>query len=114
VGDINTPSMKLQVEWFYMTFHKTDHVEYVHSGRKLHEENLQTLTEYFKSIYDTQAIETTYSQSQHKKVQGDARKQAHHKLQECYTRKMRHFSNKRKSGRSHGQQNNDYYGRSET
>jgi hypothetical protein len=53
VGDINTPSAKLQVEWFYMTFHKTDCVEYVHSGQKLRKENLQTLTEYFKSIYDT-------------------------------------------------------------
>jgi hypothetical protein len=46
VGDINMPSAKLQVEWFYMTFHKTDRVEYVRSGRKLREENLQTLTKY--------------------------------------------------------------------
>jgi hypothetical protein len=53
VGDINTPSAKLQVEWFYMTFHKTDRVEYVRSGWKLREENLQTLKEYFESIYDT-------------------------------------------------------------
>ncbi len=60
-GNINTPSAKLQVEWFYMTFHKTDRVEYVRSGRKLREENLQTLTKYFESIYDTQAIKTTYS-----------------------------------------------------
>ncbi len=52
-GNINTPSTKLQVEWFYMTFHKTDRVEYVRSGRKLREENLQTLTKYFESIYDT-------------------------------------------------------------
>jgi hypothetical protein len=61
VGHINTPSAKLQVEWFYMTFHKTDRVEYVRSGRKLREENLQTLTKYFESIYDTRAIKTTYS-----------------------------------------------------
>ena len=95
-GNINTPSAKLQVEWFYMTFHKTDHVEYVRSGRKLREENLQTLTKYFESIYNTQAIKTTYSRSQHKKVQGDTRKQARNKLQERYTCKMCHFSNERK------------------
>ena len=53
VGDIITPSAKLQVEWYYMTFYKTNCVEYVHSGQKLRKENLQTLTEYFKSIYDT-------------------------------------------------------------
>ena len=93
-----------------MTFHKTDHVEYVRSGRKLREENIQTLTKYFESIYDTRMIDTTYSQSQHKKVQGDARKQARHKLQERYTHKMHHFVNKRRSGRSHAQRNNDYYG----
>ena len=46
-------------------------------------------------------------------TRGDARKQAHHKLQERYARKMQHFSNKRRSGRSHAQQNNDYYGRHE-
>jgi hypothetical protein len=60
-GDIITPSVKLQVEWFYMTFHKSDRVEYVRSGRKLREENLQTLTEYFESIYDSRTIETTYT-----------------------------------------------------
>ena len=52
-GNIITPSMKLQVEWFYMTFHKSDRIEYVRSGWKLHKETLQTLTEYFESIYDT-------------------------------------------------------------
>ena len=60
-GDIITPSAKLQVEWFYMTFHKSDCVEYVRSGRKLRDENLQTLTEYFESIYDSRTIETTYA-----------------------------------------------------
>lgn len=53
VGDIKMPNAGLQVEWFYMTFHKTDQAEYVRSGRNLRNENLQTLAEYFKSIYDT-------------------------------------------------------------
>ena len=102
------------MEWFYITFHKTDRLEYVHSGRKLHEETLQTLTEYSESIYDTGMIEIAYSQSQHKKVRGDARQEARHDLQKCYTRKMRHFANERRSGRLQVmQQNNDYYGPSE-
>ena len=96
-----------------MTFHKTDRVEYIRSGWKLPEENLQTLTEYFESIYDTRAIKTTYSRSQHKKVQGDTRKQARHELQERYVRKTQNFSNERRPGRSHTQRNNDYYGRCE-
>ncbi len=53
VGDIETPGASLQVEWFYMTFHKSDHAEYVGSGQRLHDETLQTLTEYFQSIHET-------------------------------------------------------------
>jgi hypothetical protein len=52
-GDIKTPNAGLQVEWFYMTFHKTDRAEYVRSGCKLRDENLQTLAKYFELIYDT-------------------------------------------------------------
>jgi hypothetical protein len=96
-----------------MTFHKTDRVEYIRSGRKKREKNLQTRAEYFESIYDTQAIETTYSRSQHKKVQGDARKQARHDLQERYVRKMHHFSVERRPRRYHSPRNNNYYGRRE-
>ncbi len=29
VGDIEILTMQLQVEWFYMTFHKSDCTEYV-------------------------------------------------------------------------------------
>ena len=111
-GDIITPSAKLQVEWFYMTFHKSDRVEYVRSGRKLREENLQTLTEYFESIYDSRTIETTYARPQAEKVRGDTRKPARHELQERYARKMRHFSDER-SRRFRAPGSNDYYGRRE-
>jgi hypothetical protein len=53
VGNIITPSAKLQVEWFYIPFHKVDRIEYIRSSRKLCEETLQTLTDYFESINDT-------------------------------------------------------------
>jgi hypothetical protein len=52
-GNIPTPNKQLQVEWFYMTFHKSDHVEYVQSGCKLRNKTLQTVTEYFQSIHET-------------------------------------------------------------
>ena len=49
-GNIEKPSVSLSVEWFYMTFHRTDRAEYVRSGRKLREESLKWLTEYFETI----------------------------------------------------------------
>ena len=67
-GDIETPSAGLQVEWFYMTFHKTDRAEYVRSGRRLREETLQTLAEYFESIYDTRMNDDHYCRLQVEKV----------------------------------------------
>ena len=39
-GDIPNPNAALQVEWFYMTFHCSDHAEYLRSGRKLCNEML--------------------------------------------------------------------------
>ncbi len=59
-GDIKKPSTSVQMEWFYMTIHKSDRVEYVCSGRKLCEETLQTLVEYFETIYDAQLSNGTF------------------------------------------------------
>jgi hypothetical protein len=54
VGDIETPRASLQVEWFYVTFHKSDRVEYMQSGQKLHDKTLQTLADYFQLVHDLQ------------------------------------------------------------
>ncbi len=51
--DLKKPAANLSVEWFYMTFHRTDRAEYARSGRKLCKETLKSLTEYFESIYDS-------------------------------------------------------------
>jgi hypothetical protein len=51
-GNLEKPSASLYVEGIYTAFHKSNRVEYVSSGRKLCEEMLQMLAEYFESIYD--------------------------------------------------------------
>ena len=52
-GDLEMPAVSLSLEWFYMTFHRTDRAEYVCSGRKLCKETLKSLAKYFESIYDS-------------------------------------------------------------
>jgi hypothetical protein len=52
-GDLDKPSASLSVEWFCMTFHRSDQAEYVRSGRKLCKEMLKLHAEYFESIYDS-------------------------------------------------------------
>ncbi len=51
-GNIPVPNAALQVEWLYMSFHKSDRAEFVRSGNKLNEETLQTLMDNFQGIHD--------------------------------------------------------------
>ncbi len=44
-GNIPVPNAALQVEWLYMSYHKSNHAEFVRSGNKLN-------TEYFQGIHD--------------------------------------------------------------
>ena len=55
-GDIPPPNAALQVEWFYMTFHKSDRSEYVRSGRLLEEETIVSLAEYFERLYNAHLL----------------------------------------------------------
>ncbi len=98
-GDIEKLSASLSVEWFYMTFHQTDRAEYVRSGRKLHEESLKTLAEYFETIYDSRASEGLVPRCQLDKIQADAKREMRHELRERYDRKLHHFADKRRTKR---------------
>ncbi len=92
-GKIVMPSAGLQVEWFYMTFHKTDQAKYVHSGQKLHDETLPSLAECFELIYDTRINDGNYPRHQVEKVRSDARCEMRHELEQRYARKLCHFAN---------------------
>jgi hypothetical protein len=99
-----------------MTFHKTDRAEFVRSGRKLRDENLQTLAEYFESIYDTRQNDGHYRRMQVEKVRSDAKREMHHELEQRYARKLKRFASERGTGKSYamrGRGGSDHYRRSE-
>jgi hypothetical protein len=100
-GNIEMPNVQLQVEWFYMTFHKSDHVEYGQSGRKLCNKMLQTLVEYFQLIHETRENNESLECHQLKKVQAKARRKMRQELEEQYSCKMCHLANQCKSYRSY-------------
>ncbi len=52
-GDLEKPAASLSVEWFYMTFRRSDRAECMRSGGKLCKETLKLLVEYFELIYDS-------------------------------------------------------------
>ena len=103
-GDIEMPSAGLQVEWFYITFHKTDRAEYVCSGRKLCEETLQTLAEYFELIYETRMNDGYYRRMQVEKVRFDAKRKMRHELEQHYACKLKHFASERRPEKPYAMQ----------
>ena len=66
--DLKKPATSLSVEWFYVTFHRTDRAEYVHSGRKLCKEMLKLLVEYFESIFNSRLSEGLVPRRQLEKI----------------------------------------------
>ncbi len=46
------PNESLTLEWFYMTFHKSERDQFVTSGRRLVDETIESVTEYFESLYN--------------------------------------------------------------
>ena len=42
----------LTLEWFYMTFHKSEREQFIMTGRRLVDETIESATEYFKLLYN--------------------------------------------------------------
>ncbi len=106
-GDPEKPAASLSVEWFYMTFHRSDRAEYVHSGRKLRKETLKSLAEYFEWIYDSCLSKGLVPRRQLDKIRADTKREMRHELRERYDCKFRHFSEQRRTDRSRSVQRND-------
>jgi hypothetical protein len=56
-GDMHPPNQALQLEWFYMSFHKEDRVKYVESGQCLSNDMLKSVAEYFENIFNLQVAD---------------------------------------------------------
>ncbi len=82
-----------------MTFHRTDRAEYIRSDRKLWEEMLKLLVEYFESIYNSRLSEGLVLRRQLEKILADAKREMRHELQEQYDCKLCHFLEQRRFDR---------------
>jgi hypothetical protein len=50
-GKKQPPSKKLTLQWYYMTYHRSDCTEYVKSRKKLTAVTIKSLTEYFQALF---------------------------------------------------------------
>jgi len=51
-GDIAMPNESLTLEWFFITFHKSERDQFITSGRRVVDEKIESVTEYFESLYN--------------------------------------------------------------
>jgi len=95
-GDIPTPNAALQVEWFYMTFHRSDRAEYLRSGRKLCNEMLASLAAYFESGFNARVADGSLRKLHDEQVRVQAQNEYRHELQVQYHDKLKRLDNNRK------------------
>jgi len=121
-GDIADPNEALQVEWFYNSFHKEDRKEYVKSGRKLADETVESVTEYFTAIYDTQTMmgeidrkhDSTVRASERRNIVGDFSDRYRRKIERLAEQKSRQrYRESRDSRRSYRDRGADFKGNRE-
>jgi hypothetical protein len=46
------PNESLTLEWFYITFHKSERDQFIMSGWRLVNDSIESITEYFESLYN--------------------------------------------------------------
>jgi len=72
-GDIAMPNGSLTLEWFYMTFHKSERDQFITSGRRLVDKTIESVTEYFESLHNIKKssgkLKIQLEQQDHKKYE---------------------------------------------
>ena len=108
-GDIAMPNESLTLEWFYMTFHKSERDQFITSGQRLVDETVESVTEYFESLYNIKKsngkLKLQFEQRDRKKY--DAQRGA---AKNRYDDKMRNMADERPTSHSrdyHDDRNRD-------
>jgi len=97
-GDIAMPNESLTLEWFYITFHKSERDQFIMSGRRLAKETIESVTEYFKSLYN---VKKSSSKLQKQLEQRDhKRDEARGSIKSKYNDKLRSMADERRTSRS--------------
>ncbi len=97
-GDMHPPNQALQLEWFYMSFHKEDRAKYVESGRHLFEETLEYLAKYFENIFNTQVADGSLAKKRKRQIEQRVRRKMRHKLCKRHDEKVCHVTEWRYGG----------------
>jgi len=94
------PNKSLTLEWFYMTFHKSERDQFIASGRRRVNETIKFVTEYFESLYN---IKKSNGKLKLQLEQQDRKKSEAQRgiVKNRYDDKVRNMANERRTSRSH-------------
>ncbi len=105
-----TANKALQLEWFYMSFHSEDCVEYVESGRQICNKTLESVAEYFKNIFNSQVADGSLAKKHKPQIKHHMRHEMHQALRKQNNKKVCHITEQHhESDSCHSRQSNTYY-----
>jgi hypothetical protein len=88
-GNMHPPNKALQLEWFYMSFHKKDRAKYVKSGQRLSNKTLESVAEYFENIFNSQVADGSLARTCKCQIKQRLRCKVRHKLRQRFDEKVR-------------------------
>ncbi len=97
-GYMHPPNQALQLEWFYMSFHKEDRGKYAESGRRLADETLESLAKYFDNIFNSQVADGSLAKKRECQIEQHVRRDMRHKHCKRYGEKVRQVTEQRYRG----------------
>jgi hypothetical protein len=109
-GDMHPPNKSLQLEWFYMCFHKEDRAKYIESIRHLSNQMLKSVAEYFKNIFNLQVADGSLARKCKRQIEQCVRREVHHELHQRFDEKVRRVMERPHRGDDrHNRGGNKYY-----
>ena len=91
-GNLSAPNVALQVEWLYMSFHKSNRAEYIRSGNKLSKEMLESLLKNFQSIHKARVSNGSLQRTRDDQIHQSTRHKMHGELKKMYHDKMSRYT----------------------
>ena len=56
-GDNPKPSGALALQWYYMSYHKSDREKFVLSGKTLKDPTVESVTTFFQALYEQKKLD---------------------------------------------------------
>ena len=58
-GDIPKPSDELTLQWYYISYHKSNSKKFVLSGKTLNDETIESVTTLFQALFEQKKLDDT-------------------------------------------------------